>query len=481
MRTALACLALLLCGASPADVLDSAVVAMSRVPPADRPYTRFLSLWPGEADDQQVAVMRFWLNSLTFRRRIVDIPVTPEGLLQIDLRAMGWQADVWEKLADADPYFAVSVVDQHGTINRGWLDPVSYIALQRESKSSLAVLRADWFLARTSLDRGGQGFKAGFYSDVLGLPKTEKELFDLLGSKEKLGQRYLGRGGAVLQSEVALHNRELQLFPSLVGRDHAYLWRSLDTADEGKGKSVLEDLVGSLQADGKEFVFSLPNGLQGYYLSDGEGNQAAEVPTNIAQDKAAVGDVTVLNPRRCVTCHPRGVRHFNDVVSRLALNPKVGLAVISKGKKDDRLRELLEDYYLSDLGQTITRHQTAFDEACQKACGLEAAKVSPAYGGEFDRYFWGRIDREAAIRETGFGPDEIDTWLARSGNAHALAIMGGESISRETWERAWHRVMKAATYEWEERNDGQNAVPVRPAGSGNPAGHQPGVSRQRLP
>lgn len=474
MRTALILLALLLCGASPASVIDAAVLALARVPPADRQYTRYLALWPGEGDEQQLAVMRFWLNSLTMRRKVVEIAATPEGLLQIDLRAMGWKAEVWEQIAKADPYFAVSVIDGKGVINRGWIDPTSYIALSKDTHSFLPVLRADWFLARTSLDRGGQGFKAGFYSDVLGLPKTEKELFDLLGSKEQLGQQYLGRGGAVLQSEVALHNRELQLFPSLIGRDHAYLWRSLDTQDESKGKSVLEEFVGTIQADGKEFVFSLPNGLQGYYLSDGKGNQAAEVPTSIAQDRAAVGDVTVLTPRRCVTCHPRGVRHFNDRVAELALSPKVGLAVISKGKKDDRQRELLEDYYLSDLGRTIAAHQTAFDAAVLAACGLPAEKVSAAYGGEFDRYFWGRIDRATAIRETGIPEDEIDDWLKRSGNPHALNIMEGGSTGRETWERAWHQIMKAGTYEWEQ-TDGKTAVPaVRIDGSDHSADH-PGV------
>lgn len=459
LRTGLVLLLCCLIGAGPAEIVDQTVLALSRVPHHERAHTRFLAMWPGvKGSKERQPVYRFWLNSLTFRRRFVDVPLTEEGLLQIDLKAFGWKAEVWDRIAKADPYFAVSVIDGKGVINRGWVNPRSYLALTKETGSFLPVLRADWFLARTSLERGGVGFKAGFYSDILGLPATEKELFELLGSREKLGADFLGRGGAVLTSEVAIHNRELQLFPSLRGKDQAYLWRSLDTAASGGKKSVLENFVGAVEPDGKEHVFSLPNGLQGYYLANGQGQQAAEVPTNIAQDRAAVGDVTVLVPRRCVTCHPKGVRHFEDVVKRIALNPKVRLDAFVKDK-GDRTRELIEDYYLSDLGRTITSHQQAFDESCKACCGLPAEEVSAAYGGEFDRYFWGRVGLEQARSETGFG-DELEVYLVRSNSITAKALLAGETISREEWEGIFHLVMKAAVYPWEEGDDKVQAVPA---------------------
>lgn len=472
-RLLLILLCLACCGAGPADVIDSAVLDLSRVPQHDRQHIRYLSLWPGENTEERLAVYRFWLNSLTFRRRFVQPVVTEEGLLRLDLKALGWKAEAWEKVARADPYFAVSVIDGKGVINRGWVDPKSYLALSKETHSVLPVLRADWFLARTSLERGGVGFKAGFYSDILGLPATEDELFKQLGAQRKLGTIFLATGGAVQgdESEVALHNRGLEEVPSLLGNKHRYLWVSDDVADEStEDKLVTERFLGTLKRDGGEHVYSLPNGLQGYYLCNADGKQVSEVPANIAQHRNAVGDVTVMVPHSCVTCHDQGIKHFNDLISRLAQERKVALAVISKGKRDEYTVEQLEDYYLTPLGAKMKAQQEAFDEACRECCGLGSKEVSAAFTGEFNRHFYGRVDLETARAETGFG-DDLETYIARSGSGTANTLLGGGTISREVWENlVFHRVMKAAVFEWE---SGDEKVPAVPAGVRKPDSDRP--------
>lgn len=439
---------------APSTVLDDVVLDLARLPKHERVYYRYLTPWPlSEEVDVLEPVLMGWINHLTFRNVCYRPKRTQEGLYRIDLRAVGWDAKVWEALADADPYFAVSVTRTDGTINRGWLNPAAYLAATRETHSSLPVLRADFFIARTSLERGGKGFyRQGFYSDMMGLPKTEKELFEFVGAKTTLGKFFLVRGDGVEKSEVAIHNRGLELIPSLLGGDQRYLWRSLDTLSNLDDQDIYEALAGTLRADGKEFVLSLPNGLQFYYITDGAGNQVFEVPQNVAQDRKAAADVTVLSPRSCVTCHPKGVRHFEGRVRSLALSPNARLQVFRDKKKDQKgLREKLEDYYLSDLGRTITKHQESYSEAILECSGLEATKFAEQYRQVLDTYFYGEVDRETAIRETGFSEDVIDGYLARAGHSTFVRIREGRSVTRENWEHVYHRLMQAAVYPWEEK------------------------------
>lgn len=462
-------LSLLLTGASPDKILKDAVVDLARVDPAERPYIRYLSAWPREDSLETFEpVLVCWINHLTFRRKPYRPVRTPEGLYRLNLQDLKWKPEAWEKLARRDTYFAVSVYAADGTINRGWIDPKAYLALSKETHSALPVLRGDYFLARTSLERGGVGFfREGFYSDLLGLPKTEKELFDLVGSKEELGKTFLGRGGAVTESEVALHNRELQLFPSLVGGDLGYFWRSLDTKSNLNDQDVFEKHRGTIRVDGKEFVLSLPNGLNFYYITDGAGNQVNEVPQDVAQDDKAVQDVTVLVPRSCVTCHPKGVRQFKDEVSDLILDPNARLNIIRKKGDKDFLKQELEDYYLSPLGRTLTKHQESFSEAVLTTCGMEAEDFAKAYRAELDLYFYGRVTRETVIRETGFTEEEVDGYLARAGHSTAVRLRAGRSVTRENWDGIYHLVMKAAIYSWEEGNEANKypAVHTRSSGS----------------
>jgi hypothetical protein len=58
------------------------------------------------------------------------------------------------------------------------------------------------------------------------------------------------------------------LSQSLYGWDEKFIWRTFDFATDATGdKSVIETLAGKVKHDGREIIFTLPNGLHGYYLS----------------------------------------------------------------------------------------------------------------------------------------------------------------------------------------------------------------------
>lgn len=66
--------------------------------------------------------------------------------------------------------------------------------------------------------------------------------------------------------------------------------------------------------DGGEMIFSLPNGLQGYYLSNAAGKQLDVGPTTIVSfRKRPIGKgVEIINARSCVDCHADGILSKRD-------------------------------------------------------------------------------------------------------------------------------------------------------------------------
>src|SRR5437899_182451 len=64
---------------------------------------------------------------------------------------------------------------------------------------------------------------------------------------------------------------------------------------------------------GGEMIFSLPNGLQGYYLANAKGARLELAPTDIVTDKFAE-DKTVRNGLACMRCHDSGMKDFVDTV-----------------------------------------------------------------------------------------------------------------------------------------------------------------------
>lgn len=431
-------------------VFDLVAGDLASVPQADQEYTRYLSVWPYDPKNEEKtkeldAAISFQLATLS-NRRVWKPPVkTANGqLYRFDYRDYGWSYDAWEKLAKADPYFKVTVGDK-----KGWINPLTEGAVRSATNSTMAVLRGDWFVARTSLDRQGKGFFKGFYSDVKGFPNTEVEFFKLYGIDEKyINDNLLLKGGSVLQSIVAKHNRELQQFPTLWGRDVRFLWRSLDANSDIGERSVIEHFRGSVRFDGKEFIGSNQNGTHYYYLTNAKGEQVSEVPTDIAQDTKNPFDARVLTPYSCIRCHggQQGIWDFADVVSKAALAPGVGLGV---DKYDEKTRIALEEYYFSDLGQDIKSHQTSYAESIKQITGLPTDENTKCYIDVVEGYLFQRVDFAAAMADCGHDEDGTKAMLRLSNNPQAIVLASGQSISREAWESALVDVLKYGKFKWD--------------------------------
>lgn len=410
---------------SPATEVSAAVADLSNVPAVDQPHQRYLTLYAVEESKRPEAskVVSFWSNSLSVRKRIGQPVAVSPTLLRVDLRDFSWPSSAWEDLTKRDPYFRTE-----------YLPPAEELQLRTATGSIGAILRADWFLAKTSIEPD--------YSKFLGLPDTLAELQKKFGVQvEQVEKLSLLTRGAVLNSIVALHNRQAERSPTLTG----YFWQTRDVGTNAGEQAVLDNLFGVKQNAG-EFIWSLPNGLQGYYLANAEGKQQQEVPSELATDtRTPYQRKIVVSARSCVGCHAEGIRPVVDVVSDQIQKGRIALKTYERSKQI-----ALEELYLSGQPEKIAKDQKDYDEACKRVCGLSADKISTAFTNTVHDYDEGRIDKARAARELGVMPDKLPMILDRSAKAYPnqsgvlLSMLGGHSIAVDAWESVFKFAMLEA-------------------------------------
>ena len=228
-----------------------------------------------------------------------------ETLFYIDLRHYEWdvRSEAWAQIEQEYPY-------------RIDFDPQTQAALHEklanlrsEMDCEVPFVHVDWFLATASLPP--------LYHDILDLPETERELEQQLEVNVKRnienapGVRVWRAG--FNDSGVSTNNRVVERHTSRYG---AY-WKSYDFAGSVGTQNIFTHPL-TFRHDGGEVVFNLPNGLQGYYISDASGNRIDEAPTNIVSNPAA-RNPAVRNGLSCIGCHTEGMKTFEDEVRAVVL------------------------------------------------------------------------------------------------------------------------------------------------------------------
>lgn len=281
--------------------------------PADRKYTRYLSLVnlhndPNVSDDS-LSTYRHGLNKQVndvSRGPKVKIPESIdhlEILYRIDIRDYDWQAeangeDLWELMVRQYPY-GVHFPEQ-----------MDAAYLYEQTTSLMPVMNADWFVFAAS--------EPPLYYDMLRMPLTIAELKDSLG----VGQNGKVWTAGVVNSGVSTSNRIVRRLIS----DFGVFWESSDFATSTGVKDILNhplppngEYSPELQEfahvpDGGEYIFSLPNELHGYLITDASGTVIEEAPTEIVFDRNDPFNPTVRSGRKCAKCHPAGINPAEDRV-----------------------------------------------------------------------------------------------------------------------------------------------------------------------
>ena len=418
---------------SPDEVLDTIEEHLTSLELFDRAFARYFTLThlhnagetTGILGEYRKALYKL-VNSLSWGSTIINpIPIDSQGtIFYIDLRHYEWDVnDGWTKIEEVYPYH-ISFDAPTETALRAQLG-----RLQTQMKCDIPSIHVDWFVATASTPP--------LYHDLLSLPLTDRELetrleVDVVRNLVNAPGVRVWRAG-FNNSGVSTNNRVVERHTSRYG---AY-WKSYDFAGSVGKQNILTNPL-NFTHDGGEVIFNLPNGLQGYYLSNASGFRLDDAPINIVSNPAA-SDPTVRNGISCIGCHTGGMKTFEDEVrSVIESNPNPHY------NKAQALRLYVEK---SEMDALVERDMEKYRVALE-ATGGTIGGVEPI--SRFHEAFQGPVDAAYAAAVVGL---ETDTFLERVRENSGLQNVGllaldneSGSVQRDTWTSSFRDIIYALDY-----------------------------------
>jgi hypothetical protein len=286
---------------SESQILGAILNDLQSAHEADRPYLRYFALanlWNSpDVQDTDIEAARAALsklaNHLSWQPEIVKpTALGRESLVfRIDLREYAWTWETWRRISENYPY-GIATRELTAKIER----------IENLSGATIPYIRADWFVANAS--------RPPLYHEILQLPATLEGLENMLSVSADFDvERNFARRFGVRDSGVSRNNRAMERHPTVFG---AY-WKSFDFAGNNPEQDIFRNPL-DLHADGGEIIFSLPNGLQGYFIVNKQGRRIDDAPANIVRDRTNTDDPVVHNGRSCIGCHVRGMNAFQDQI-----------------------------------------------------------------------------------------------------------------------------------------------------------------------
>ena len=400
-------------------MLDTIEAHLETLSAFDRPSARYFTLThlynagesPEALDAYKIALSKL-VNSLSWGFQVINpTPIDlQETLFYIDLRHYEWDVrnEAWTQIEREYPYS----IDFDPETQAGLHEKLTH--LRTEMDCEVPFVHVDWFLANAALPP--------LYHDILDLPETDRELEQQL---EVNVTRNINTAPGVRvwragfnDSGVSNNNRVVERHTSRYG---AY-WKSYDFAGSVGPQHIFTHPL-TFKHDGGEVVFNLPNGLQGYYISDASGNRIDEAPTTIVSNPAA-SNPAVRNGLSCIGCHTEGMKTFEDEVRAVILKLPDGLT------KDQGLRLYVEQSVMDErVVEDTERYRMALE-----ATGGVFGGIEPVH--RFHEEFQSPVDAAYAAAAVGL---ETDAFLRAVDNKPSLQRLGlagfleGGDVSRDAW------------------------------------------------
>ncbi|HFC04485.1 MAG TPA: hypothetical protein ENJ55_02155, partial [Rhizobiales bacterium] len=134
---------------------------------------------------------------------------------------------------------------------------------------------------------------------------------------EKNIRTFRARRAGFRESGVSEYNRLIERHP--LRRSSGTYWKSYDFGGNAGRRNIFTyplgpNLPNGFQHDGGEMIFSLPNGMQAYYLATADGKRINVGPTNIVRDKLRPLEPDIINGVSCMGCHMNGMILTQDQV-----------------------------------------------------------------------------------------------------------------------------------------------------------------------
>ena len=409
-----------------AFITESTILAQIRAdltaaPERSRIYLRYFSLAhlynaraaESDLEEYRGAISKL-INSLSQHPEVTSPRAIDETrtVFRIDLRDYNWTATTWNHLVEAYSY---SVRSSDGD------------SITRISGSTVPYLRGDWFVARASAPP--------LYYDLLNLPRTVLELERQLGidaGRNLAEEKNVIRAG-IRTSGVSQNNRILERH---VQRHGAY-WKSFDFRNNLDDQNIFRNPL-RFNAAGSEIIFSLPNGLQGYFLADARGNRLESAPVAIVSDRNNPDDPVILNGRSCMSCHFGGMRAIRDDVRPVANGLNLATA--------DRERVLALYVAQETIDQWTDKDSDRFQTALARTGARTPSSAASESISALSRKFNAELSVTEAAAEAGLEADEFQFRLNRSPRLASLGfgqlLVSGGGIKRDVWERQFGDVVR---------------------------------------
>lgn len=442
---------------SPAVVAATAAADAATLLPEIARRTRYLdarTLARGDDAAADFAVLALHVNSLSREVEIVPPRKVTPWLWAVCIDDYRWDSTVFGALREANSYYSIPVLttDENGKQVADHVPNTAIPGLAQlvaATGSQTPLVRADQFfyLTAAQVDRAGFG-----YYDFLGLKsRVDAEKLATLDRK-KAEDAFREHAAIIPQSGVGTNNRQIFRYRTVAGA----WWETRDAARNDRAANAVANLDRQFKHAAEEIVFTLPNGLPGYYLSDAAGKQVDAVPDTIAFDHKAPGNDKRIHPSySCVGCHvDGGLIPFSDYARRV-YNKDTGIRLATLAV-DPAVAKRLQSVYLGPLQAGYKEDQGKFAEAILDASGIKPADLSAGYRRVWHDYIDRPVTPAAAAFELGLTVedmrDRFRTYARTKGLLDpvlaGLVVDDGPPVRREYWEErfpvAWLVVQGAA-------------------------------------
>lgn len=370
---------------------------------SDRAHIRYLTLThlhnagmcERELDLYRDAIAK-GVNSLSVKAKL-EKPVPIDDLrtiYRVDLRDYGWDnnpnfvdRDLWDTIAESNPFAVAFEGDAADDVRE-----FSNTSIPFQPADSFLQIATGGFL--NSVDPG-----PNLYYKILQLVRQQPDgtlvrsldaLEKELGVPDRAAAISAGEAFRVIvqDSGVSQHNRAYDRYDG--ASFGTYYYRSFDFASES-GDRNLFDHPTDFVADGGEMIFTLPNGLQGYAISDQDDVLVDLAPTNIVKDLGQ-RDATVRVGISCIACHAGGINvrpdefaAFYAVAENNFRKEERDLIALLFSEPDDALARQKSDArqfqnILEDLGITSVTPEPIYGVSQQFEANLTLARVAAEVG-----------------------------------------------------------------------------------------------------
>jgi len=442
-----------ICAAPEFMDVDQQLAAMQRDvasldPVTEAPFTRYLTVnyssnagECGRALQRQRFALFKGINSVSINPRVTQ-PVAidkDETIYRIDIRDYNWDRDIdleddgivdfangWDAIV-ANPDTAAFAIEYQG-------DQAD--DLKADTQTAVPFLPVNVFIQATE-------FGALYYTLIGGkanLFTFEREVLKI-DTVAEIADDNLMRAGFE-NSGVSKQERVLNRFESGVAGGLNY-WISFDF-DGGLGNGDVGGVTNGFELNvanesifdnplafafaGGEAIFSLPNGLQGYYVAKADGGRLDTAPIGVVIDPAQNNGL-VTNGASCHSCHNAGMITFTDTVRQYV---------------EENKRDFDNDTYESVMAQYVdaTTFQKAMDaDSAVHVNALERAGVPKKTPDAVSRVYLdfqlGNVTLANAAGELGVPADELlDNLDLLDPSLSPLGVEGGH-VDRNAMEGAF--------------------------------------------